>query len=101
MTVRDTRNTIARQKAVRQEALRQQLSSGKHLEHVIEMVKKVTDETNEIEPAMVQRYKIGIDAKLSLVKKYMPDLKQIETSETDDMDDMTIDELEQRIKELL
>jgi len=37
-----TRNT--KQRAIRQEALREQLSKQKHLEHVVDLVKKIKDE---------------------------------------------------------
>ena len=74
----DTSNTITRQRRVRQEALREQLSSQKHVEHVIEMINKVSDDTKPLEKEMLDRFKVAIDAKMKLVNKYLPDLKQQE-----------------------
>lgn len=70
------RNT--KQRAVRQEALREQLAAQGHIQHVIDIINKVSDENCHIETEMVARYKIAIDAKLKLINKYCPDLKQAE-----------------------
>ena len=71
-----TRNT--KQRAVRQEALREQLAAQGHIQHVVDIVNKISDENCHIETEMVTRYKIAIDAKLKLISKYCPDLKQTE-----------------------
>ena len=73
-----TRNT--KQKAVRQEALREQLQAQGHLQHVVDIVDKIRDENISIEPEMVARYKIALDAKLKLISKFCPDLKAVEMS---------------------
>ena len=57
---------------IRQEALRVQLSNGKHVEHVIDILDKLRDPKQEIEHNMVQRYKITLDAKFKLIDKYLP-----------------------------
>lgn len=73
--------TVAQKnRAVRQEALRDQLSNQKHVEHVIDIAKKLAEPENKLDAAMITRYKIVIDTKLSLIKKYLPDLKSIEIS---------------------
>lgn len=89
----DTRNTIARQKSVRQEALRQQLSAKGHVQHVIEMAEKLSDEDREIDRDLVSRYKIAIDTKLRLMNKYLPDLKAVEVSGGVSVTDMTDEQL--------
>lgn len=63
---------------VKQEELRDQLSTGGHLQHVLEMVGKVADENVAIDRDMVERYKVAIATKLKLIGKYLPDLKQVE-----------------------
>jgi hypothetical protein len=73
-----TRNT--KQRAVRQEALREQLSKQKHIEHVVDLVNKIKDENNEIGQEMLNRYKLVIDTKLKLINKYCADLKSVEMS---------------------
>lgn len=67
-----------RNRAIRQEALREQLSSQKHIEHVVDCINKMQDESQDIDPAYVTRLKIAIDSRLKLVNKYLPDLKAME-----------------------
>ena len=71
-----TRNT--KQRAIRQEALREQLSKQKHLEHVVDLVKKIKDEDVHVDQEMLARYKIVIDTKMKLIGKFLPDLKATE-----------------------
>ena len=74
----------AKNRAIRQEALREQLSSQGHLQHVIDLCDKLGDETQNIDPPMVTRLSKVIDTKLALIKKYCPDLKAVEhTGEID------------------
>lgn len=66
-------------KAIRQEALRQQLSNGKHVEHIIDMANKLADlEGTEMDSIDVQRLNAAISAKRALINKYLPDLKATE-----------------------
>ena len=74
----------AANKKVRQEALREQLSNGKHVEHVIEIANKLTDPDSVLESADIQRLKAGADIKLKLIGKYLPDLKATEHSSDPD-----------------
>ena len=75
---------------IRQDALREQLSNGKHVEHVIDIIKKVEDGGGEFSSLDLQRYKLVIDTKLSLIKKYLPDVKQVEIT-GEDGEDIKID----------
>lgn len=74
----DKATAAAKNRRVRQEALRDQLSAMGLVQHVIETAEKLNDETIEIDQLMVARYKIAIDTKLKLIAKYLPDLKQTE-----------------------
>lgn len=74
----------AANKKVRQDALREQLSQGKHVEHVIEIANKLTDPNAVLESTDIQRLKAGADIKLKLIGKYLPDLKATEHSNDPD-----------------
>lgn len=63
---------------VRQEALREQLAAGGHVEHVIDLVQKIANLDEEIDALSIQRLKAAADIKLKLIAKYLPDLKQTE-----------------------
>ena len=65
-------------KAIRQEALREQLSNGKHVEHVVDMANKIADLDDTLESADIHRLKTASEIKLKLISKYLPDVKQIE-----------------------
>lgn len=68
----------AKNKQVRKEALRDQLSAQGHVQHVIDISDKLSKLTEDLEPAQVQRLKAAADIKLKLISKYLPDLKAIE-----------------------
>ena len=65
-------------RAVRQEALRQQLAAQGHLQHVIDMANEIAELDKPRESLDIQRLKIAIDTKLRLIAKYLPDLKAVE-----------------------
>ena len=67
-------------KSVRQEALREQLRSQKHVEHVVDILEQIGDLDVDLDSAQVQRLKVVVDTKLKLITKYLPDLKSIEHS---------------------
>ena len=72
-------------KAIRQEALREQLAAQGHVQHVVDLLEEVQclsgDELNALE---LQKNKLVIDTKLALIKKYLPDTKQIELTSDDE-----------------
>jgi len=74
-TVTKTRDKNRR---VRQEALREQLSKQGHLQHVVENLKKIEDNEQILDSLMIQRLKIANETRLKLLNKYLPDLKQVE-----------------------
>ncbi len=71
-------------KRLRQEALRESLSAGGHVEHVIEIANKLTTLDSALENTDIQRLKAGADIKLKLIGKYLPDLKATEHSSDPD-----------------
>ena len=68
---------------VRQEALRDSLSAGGHLQYVAEIAKQLGDLGNELDSVAVQRLKAAADIQLRLVSKYLGDVKAIEISGAD------------------
>ena len=70
----------AKNKALRQNALREQLSNQKHVEHVIEISKKLHKQHIELEPSHIQALRAAAEIKLKLINKYLPDLKAMELS---------------------
>lgn len=65
-------------RAVRQEALREQLASQGHVQHVIELLGQIGNLDNELDALQLNRLKTVVDTKLALIKKYCPDLKAVE-----------------------
>jgi len=62
---------------IRQEALREQLEAQGHVQHVVEIINDLT-QVDEISSLGLQKIRLIIDTKLALIKKYLPDTKQIE-----------------------
>ena len=71
-------NNAAKNKAIRQEALREQLVNGGHLQHVVDIAKKLNDGHLSLESSQIQALRASADIKLKLIGKYLPDLKAIE-----------------------
>jgi len=69
---------------IRQEALREQLSNGGHVDHVIEMVGKLADLDTELDALKIQRLRGACDIKMKLINKYLSDTKSIEHSNDPD-----------------
>ncbi len=105
----------SRNKQVRQEALREQLSSQKHIEQVIKNIDKIEDlsidckgDGDEIDYKDLQvkqfemnKLKTANDQRLKLIAKYLPDLKQQEITIDADIvaKDKTRAELEAKLLE--
>ena len=81
----DTRGQARKNRAIRQESLRELLSQQGHEQHVLDLCEKLQDLENEkqLDSVEVQRLKIVIDTKIKLMNKYIPDLKAIEHSGED------------------
>ena len=67
-----------RNRKIRQEALREQLSKQKLVEQVVDIAKKLNNLEIELEAGDVTRLKAAADINLKLIVKYLPDLKQTE-----------------------
>jgi hypothetical protein len=76
----DSRNAATRNRQIRQEALRDQLQTQGHLQHVIDISGKLSDEAINLDREIVNRYKIVLETKLKLINKYLPDLKAVEVT---------------------
>jgi len=65
-------------RAMRQNALREQLSKQKHVEHVIDIANKLAKLDESLDPLQIQRLKAAADIKKGLISKYLPDIKMVE-----------------------
>lgn len=71
-------NVATRNRKAKQEALRDYLESRGLVQHIFELLEKIEDESTDVDANLLARYKTGIDTRLKLVNKYLPDLKQTE-----------------------
>lgn len=69
-------------KRIRRDALREQLQAQGHLQHVVDCIEKIEDLSTTMDSPSVHRLKIGIESRLKLINKYLPDLKVIEAEIT-------------------
>lgn len=79
----DRRNLAAKRKADHREAVLEKLRNAGLAQQVIETATKLADETVEIDSLMVQRLKAANEARLALLKKYLPDVKAVEVQDED------------------
>ncbi len=70
-------------RAIRQEALREQLAEQCRVQHILENIKKLEKSDPPIEGAEVLRIKTATDIRLKLLGKYLPDLKATEVTGAD------------------
>tara|TARA_B100000787_G_scaffold77190_2_gene56759 strand:+ start:1565 stop:1870 length:306 start_codon:yes stop_codon:yes gene_type:complete len=68
----------AKNKTIRQEALRDFLSNQKLVEKVIDNAKKMEEQAVTMDAQELQGLKYATDTRLKLVAKYLPDLKAME-----------------------
>ncbi|MFV2055138.1 MAG: hypothetical protein ACC707_01670 [Thiohalomonadales bacterium] len=80
-------------KAIRKEALRDQLSSQGHVQHVNDIANKLLGLEDELDQVQVQRLKAAADIKLKLISKYLPDLKSVEKTKETDLSNIPDDEI--------
>lgn len=65
-------------KAIRQQALRDKLSAGGHVQHVLDISDKLQDLTINLTNTEAGRLKSAADIKLKLIDKYLASLKAVE-----------------------
>jgi hypothetical protein len=68
----------AKNRKVRQEALRDQLKAQGHLQHVVEIAKEFREQGAGMETSEITTKKHAADIHLRLINKYLPDLKAME-----------------------
>jgi len=98
---RDTRTAAQRNRAIRQEALRDQLSNQKHVEHVVDIIDKLLDADNELDPTQVNRLKIAMEGKFKLINKYLADIKQMDVDVQADVNHNNLPDLSDEDKQHL
>ena len=79
---------------VRQEALRDQLATQGHLQHVVDLLNEIADPNKDLTKDILDRYKIAVDGKLKLIGKFLPDVKAIEMDVSVREHESALDELE-------
>ena len=75
---KDSKTAVHRNRAIRQEALREQLSQQGHEQYISEIITNLSDPELEYDSLWVQRLKAAADLRLKLMAKYIPDLKSQE-----------------------
>lgn len=81
---------------IRQEALREQLSNQGHVQHVVEIAKKLSEQSLTLKSTHIQALRAAADIHMKLVNKYLPDLKSMEISGDEDSP-LTISKIERTI----
>lgn len=78
--MKDSRTVAQRNRAIRQDALREQLAEQCRLQHILENINKLEDLTIDLENDQVGRIKAANDQRIKLLGKYLPDLKATEVT---------------------
>ena len=78
MSSRSGESRAEQNRRIRQDKLREQLSSQSHIQHVVEIANKLTDLDKDLDSLQIQRLKAAADIKKGLIGKYLPDLKQVD-----------------------
>lgn len=71
-------NNAAKQRKLRQDALREMLSKKCTVEQVINNIQKMEEQGLSMEAQELQALKYATDTRLKLINKYLPDLKSAE-----------------------
>lgn len=80
---KDTATAAARNKRIRQEALREQLAAQGHVQHAVDLISKLSNESQEIDANMVNRMRIALDGHFKLIDKYLGNIKSVELTGED------------------
>ena len=88
---------------LRQEALREQLSAQGHEQHIVEISDIFRDLTRELDSSDIQRLLAASENHRAMLSKYLPDLKQSDSTITMDarITDATDAELDARLAQAL
>jgi len=86
-------------KRIRQEALREQLRSQGHLQHLVDLIEKVEDfKKHRLDANKIARLRLAMENRRYLINKYLPDLKAIEISGSLDIREMTDEQLDAELE---
>ena len=80
---RSGKTVAQRNKAIRQDALREQLSEQCRIQHIIKNIEKLEDLKSDLEGNDILRIKSANDQRIKLLGKYLPDLKATEITGPD------------------
>ena len=104
----DSRTAKQRNKAARQEALREQLAAYGHHTQAIGIIEKIADVAGSkdpanaaMEPTELRRYEVALKGHLEFMKKYLPDMKAVEHSQDPDQPLLTEDQIDARLARLI
>ena len=68
-------NTKKTSREINREELKRYLSERGKISHIFDLLDKIDDPTIDMDAIDLQRKKVSIDTRLSLLKKYLPDEK--------------------------
>ena len=74
----DSRTYAQKNRAKRQEEVRQELAAKGKIQYIFDNLKKIEEAVGD--PDTVQRLKVATDIRLKLLAKYLPDLKAVEVT---------------------
>lgn len=80
---RDTRTHRQKNRAIRQEELREMLANRCRLQHILENIEKLEDLGVKMKADAVNRVKVANEQRLKLLNKYLPDLRSVEVTGED------------------
>jgi hypothetical protein len=106
---RDTRTVAMRNKAIRQEAVREQMATYGHHTQATKIIEKLSDVEGKLSPTNatmdsveVQRLGKALDGHIKLVAKYLGDQKEINyTGEVNHIHDEDDDAIQRRLNNLI
>ena len=76
----DKRNIKSKERDTRRSELIKYLKERGKLQYVFDIITKLEDENIELDAAQVQRLRAAMDARIGLLKKYLPDMKALEVT---------------------
>lgn len=68
---------------INREELRRYLAERGKVKYIFDVIEKLEDQTIELDSPMVSRLSTAINARLALLKKYLPDEKTVELKNAD------------------
>lgn len=74
----DKRNIKSKERETRREELIKFLQERGKLQYVFDIIQKLEDESVELDALQFQRLRAAMDARINLLKKYLPDTKSME-----------------------